>query len=96
MMNTDETIEKILDSDLNEHIQAVHDSDDKNYSTEITAIEKIQKQDLDKHIHESDAKSNNDKQEVADEAIEKILTNLENNEIQMQDLKNHIHHTAYE
>ena len=42
-------------------------------------------QDLDKHIHESDAQSNNDKQEVADVTIEKILPNLEMNEIQMQE-----------
>ena len=33
----------------------------------------IQMQDLDKHIHESDAKLNDNKQEVADETIEKIL-----------------------
>ena len=39
----------------------------------------------------SDAKSNNDKQEVADETIEKILPNLEMSEIQMQGLENHIH-----
>ena len=44
---------------------------------------------LDKHIHESDTKSNNDKQEVADETIEKIIPNLETNE--MQDLNKHIH-----
>ena len=36
------------------------------------------------NIHESDAKSNNDKNEVADETIEKILPNLEN-ENQTQD-----------
>ena len=43
-------------------------------------------QDLNEHIHESDAKSSDDKQEVADETIEKILPNLEIKEIQMQDL----------
>ena len=48
-------------------------------------------QGLEKHIHESNAKSNNNKQEVADETIEKIIPNLESNEIQMQVLEKHIH-----
>ena len=61
---TDETIEKILD----EHIQAVHDSDVKS----DLETNEIPMQDLNKHIHESDAKSIDDKQEVADVTIEKI------------------------
>ena len=51
----------------------------------------IQMQDLDKHIHESDAKLNDNKQEVTDETIEKTLPNFDQNGIQMQDLDKHIH-----
>ena len=47
--------------------------------------------DLYKHIHESDAKLNDNKQEVADETIEKTLLNFDQNGIQMQDLDKHIH-----
>ena len=53
-------------------------------------IKEIQMQDLNKPIHESDAKSSDDKEEVAEETIEKIQPNLEKNEIQMQDLDKHI------
>ena len=54
----------------------------------------IQMQDLDKHIHESDGKLNDNKQEVADETIDRVgfsLPNFDQNGIQMQDLDKHIH-----
>ena len=65
----------------------------RHQKTLIYHIRRVHK-DLNKHVHDSDAKSNDDRHEIAEKNIEKILPNLEMNEIQMEepdsDLNKHI------